>query len=238
MSTMYRYTLPVEQTEWKFDGATEIAFNWEYDDGRAALLEALRKGQEAAVGCGRAHRLDAGPRSRKTRCSSTTRRSRSTAPPIWNQMTDKEKTGMRRHLQASSISQFMHGEQGALIATAKIVQHVPDMDAKFYAATQVMDEARHVEAYSRLLHEKFELAYPITPPLKALLETDAQRQPLGHDLSRHAGADRGPGAGRLPAHPRPVARTRSPPRSTPMSCRTRRATSPSAAWRCATTTRS
>ncbi len=64
----------------------------------------------------------------------------------------------------------MHGEQGALIATAKIVQTVPDLDAKFYAATQVMDEARHVEAYSRLLHEKFELAYPITPGLKALLE--------------------------------------------------------------------
>src|SRR4029077_951478 len=73
-------------------------------------------------------------------------------------------------LQASQISQFMHGEQGALIATAQIVQSVPNIDAKFYAATQVMDEARHVEAYSRLLHEKFELAYPITPGLKALLE--------------------------------------------------------------------
>ena len=40
----------------------------------------------------------------------------------------------------------MHGEQGALIATAKIVNTVPDMNAKFYAATQVMDEARHVES--------------------------------------------------------------------------------------------
>jgi hypothetical protein len=64
----------------------------------------------------------------------------------------------------------MHGEQGALIATAKIVGTVPDMNAKFYAATQVMDEARHVEAYKRLLHEKFELAYPINPALKSLLE--------------------------------------------------------------------
>src|SRR5437773_1849836 len=64
----------------------------------------------------------------------------------------------------------MHGEQGALIATAKIVQTVPDLDSKFYAATQVMDEARHVEAYSRLLHDKFELAYPITPGLQTLLE--------------------------------------------------------------------
>ena len=49
--------------------------------------------------------------------------------------------------------QFKHGEQGALIAIAKIVQTVPDLDAKFYAATRVMEEARHVEAYSRLLHE-------------------------------------------------------------------------------------
>src|ERR1700730_7943667 len=62
------------------------------------------------------------------------------------------------------------GEQGALIATSKIVQTVPDIDSKFYAATQVMDEARHVEAYSRLLHDKFELAYPITHGLSALLE--------------------------------------------------------------------
>ena len=85
-------------------------------------------------------------------------------------MTDKERSWLRRNLQANSISQFMHGEQGALIATAKIVATVPDMNAKFYAATQVMDEARHVEAYKRLLHEKFELAYPINKALKTLLE--------------------------------------------------------------------
>src|ERR1700687_5511607 len=77
---------------------------------------------------------------------------------------------LRRHFQSWRLSQFLHGEQGALICTAKIVQQVPSVDAKFYAATQVMDEARHVETYSRLLHEKFELAYPITPGLKTLLE--------------------------------------------------------------------
>jgi hypothetical protein len=56
------------------------------------------------------------------------------------------------------------------VCTAKIVQGVPSIDAKFYGATQVIDEARHVEAYSRLLHEKFELAYPITKTLQTLLE--------------------------------------------------------------------
>ena len=64
----------------------------------------------------------------------------------------------------------MHGDQGALIATAKMVSTVPDMNAKFYAATQVMDEARHIEAYKRLIHDKFKCAYPITPSLKNLLE--------------------------------------------------------------------
>jgi len=48
---------------------------------------------------------------------------------IWNRMTDKERRQVRHHLQASQISQFMHGEQGALIATAKIVQTVPNLDA-------------------------------------------------------------------------------------------------------------
>ena len=89
---------------------------------------------------------------------------------IWDRLTEREKPEVRRHVQASMLSQFLHGEQGALIATAKIVQSVPDLDSKFYAATQVMDEARHVEAYSRLLHEKFELAYPITAGLKELLD--------------------------------------------------------------------
>jgi P-aminobenzoate N-oxygenase AurF len=89
---------------------------------------------------------------------------------VWERMTNRERRQVCHHLQASQISQFMHGEQGALIATSKIVQTVPDIDSKFYAATQVMDEARHVEAYSRLQHEKFELAYPITHGLKSLLE--------------------------------------------------------------------
>ncbi len=80
--------------------------------------------------------------------------------PFWEKMTDKEKDWLRFNLQCHSICQFMHGEQGALIATAKIVNTVPDMNAKFYAATQVMDEARHVESYKRLIHEKFKSAYP------------------------------------------------------------------------------
>jgi hypothetical protein len=46
MSTLHRYTLPVEQTEWKFDGQTETCFTWEYDEPRAALLALYDKGKK------------------------------------------------------------------------------------------------------------------------------------------------------------------------------------------------
>jgi hypothetical protein len=71
---------------------------------------------------------------------------------------------------AWTISQFLHGEQGALMATAKIVDSVPDNDARLYAATQVMDEARHVEVYDRYLNEKIGRVYPINRSLEALIQ--------------------------------------------------------------------
>jgi P-aminobenzoate N-oxygenase AurF len=169
MSTMYRYALPVEQTKWKFDGKTETCFTWEYDDSRAALLQLYDKGKKQQWDA--AERIDwsldldpENPMMLDDRVIPIF------GTEIWNRMTEKERREVRHHLQASQISQFMHGEQGALIATSKIVQTVPDLDSKFYAATQVMDEPRHVEVYSPLLHEKFELAYPITYGLSSLLE--------------------------------------------------------------------
>ena len=169
MSTQRIYSLPVEITEWKFDGQTDIQFNWEYDDGSAPLLELYEKGKQqqwdASTRLDWSLELDPeNPMALKDEAISIY------DTDFWRKMTDKERGWLRQHLQANSISQFMHGEQGALIATAKIVGTVPDMNAKFYAATQVMDEARHVEAYKRLLHEKFALAYPINPQLKTLLE--------------------------------------------------------------------
>ncbi len=87
----------------------------------------------------------------------------------YESMSRTEKAKVRRHFQGWQISQFMQGEQGALICTAKIVTQVPDLDSKFYASTQVIDEARHVESYKRLL-EKFGVAYPMTPPLQELID--------------------------------------------------------------------
>ncbi|MCA9594430.1 MAG: ferritin-like domain-containing protein [Myxococcales bacterium] len=76
----------------------------------------------------------------------------------------------RLHMNAFMLSQFLHGEQGALIATAKIVQTAPTEEAKFYAANQVADEARHVEVYHRYLTEKLGLSYEVHPSLAGLLK--------------------------------------------------------------------
>ena len=69
-----------------------------------------------------------------------------------------------------TLSQFMHGEQGALICTAKIVETVPWIDAKYYASTQVMDEARHVEVFAKYLDTKLSGHYPVNHHLRLLLD--------------------------------------------------------------------
>ena len=83
---------------------------------------------------------------------------------------DKEWLAASIEGQNWSLSQFMHGEQGALICTAKIVETVPWIDAKYYAATQVMDEARHVEVFAKYLDTKLNGHYPINAHLKMLLD--------------------------------------------------------------------
>jgi hypothetical protein len=89
-------------------------------------------------------------------------------PPV--HLGDAEVIEMQLNINAFMLSQFLHGEQGALLATAKIVQGVPWEEAKFYAANQVADEARHVEVYHRYLTEKLGLSYEITPSLNRLLD--------------------------------------------------------------------
>src|SRR5438445_11696509 len=68
----------------------------------------------------------------------------------------------------------MHGEQGALVATAKTCAAAESIDDKYYAAAQVADEARHVEAYQRYL-DKIGYRYPVSPALSQLLN-----QVMGH----------------------------------------------------------
>ena len=168
MGTEY-YELPVGDTKWGVPGSFDTIFNWEYDEMRGRLVTLYQKGKQKQWDS--ETRLDW---SIDVQPGSPDNGPDYYIPiygsPIWERMNDKEKEELRHHMGAWMNSQFLHGEQGALICTAKIVQSVPDIDSKFYAATQVMDEARHVETYSRYLREKVEMAYPINKFLKALLD--------------------------------------------------------------------
>ncbi len=94
----------------------------------------------------------------------------------FGKLNEEERARLGHAGMAWTLSQFMHGEQGALLCTAKIVDSVPWIDAKYYAATQVMDEARHVEVYSKYLKEKLEWEFPVNVHLRELLD-DVIRDP-------------------------------------------------------------
>jgi hypothetical protein len=64
---------------------------------------------------------------------------------------EREYLGLGIELFKAQLSQFVHGEQGAMMTAAKIVETVPWIDARYYASTQTMDEARHTEVFSKYL---------------------------------------------------------------------------------------
>jgi hypothetical protein len=80
---------------------------------------------------------------------------------------DREYAQLGIEFFTASLSQFMHGEQGAMMTAAKIVETVPWIDAKYYASTQTMDEARHTEVFAKYLSTKLGEAYPMSPFLKS-----------------------------------------------------------------------
>ncbi len=162
------YPIPDVDPVWSVPQEFEAAFDWRFDDGRAHMMHLYQKGKDmqwdALARIDWDLELDSenpmGIPDEVTGLYHT---------PFWAKMSAKEHANVRRHFQAWTISQFMQGEQAAMICAAKIVQQVPDLDAKFYASTQVMDEARHVEAYKKFL-EKLGLAYPMTKPLQTLVD--------------------------------------------------------------------
>ena len=90
--------------------------------------------------------------------------------PPYKNLNDDKKREFLRHRGASQFSQFLHGEQGALLVASQLVSCAPTYQAKLYAASQAFDEARHVEAFNRYIQERSKLMYPIGSGLKSLLD--------------------------------------------------------------------
>ena len=88
----------------------------------------------------------------------------------YNDLTEEEKILFDRHSTAELMSQFLHGEQGALLVASQLASCAPTYNAKLYAASQTFDEARHVEVFNKYLQDKIGIHYPINPNLKLLLD--------------------------------------------------------------------
>jgi len=85
-------------------------------------------------------------------------------------MDEKQRVAGQREELAWMLSQLLHGEQAALQLCAQLVNVCPDLDQKFYAGSQVIDEVRHCETFAKLLQRKLGKIYPIEPNLKFLLD--------------------------------------------------------------------
>jgi P-aminobenzoate N-oxygenase AurF len=168
MTTRDKYTEVPDPYSWEVPSVGDARFTWEYDEGRARLLSLYQKGKDKQWDAQSRidWSLDVDPTNP---IGSPDEFLGLFGSPAWEAADEPRRAEFRQHNAAWSFSQFLHGEQGALVCAAKIVEVVPDMDAKFYAATQTMDEARHVEAFSRFLHEKIGMVYPINSNLTTLL---------------------------------------------------------------------
>ena len=169
MTTRDKYTHVPEPYSMNMASAGDARFTWEYDEGRARLLSLYQKGKDKQWDA--QSRIDwsidvdpVNPIGLPDEYHPLF------GSPAWEAADESRRCEFRQHQAAWTYSQFLHGEQGAMVCAAKIVEVVPDLDAKFYAATQTMDEARHVEAFSRFLQEKIGMVYPINKNLTSLLE--------------------------------------------------------------------
>jgi hypothetical protein len=149
-------------------GATR--FTWSYDSKRERLLALYQKGKDKQWDAGKRINWDVEVDATNA-VSLPFEFQPLVGCPAWEKLSTQQKAEFGRHQSAWLFSQFLHGEQGALTVAAKLVESVPDMDAKFYAATQVLDEARHLELFSRFVRDKVGLDYPVNTDLLSLIES-------------------------------------------------------------------
>ena len=146
----------------------DLTYNWEYDTSRAKLMrlyENAKRDQWDGT-----HRLDWTIDVDPTSELLPDMGIGIYGTPMWNKLTQAEIRRLRHEAVTWQLCQFLPREQGAPPATAQIVDATPSYEAKQYGATQVMDEARHVEVYRRFITEKLEHEYPVNPDLKKLLD--------------------------------------------------------------------
>jgi hypothetical protein len=141
MAAVFKYVLPVEETHWKFQGASETAFTWNYDTQSEELLRLYSKGKQQQWDAER--RIDW---SQDVDPDDPMQIVEEMMPlfgtPLYGKLSARQRSDLRYHSQVHNLSQFLHGEQGALVCAARIVQDVPTLERNYSDATRVWDMPR------------------------------------------------------------------------------------------------
>ena len=90
--------------------------------------------------------------------------------PQYKLLTKEQREEFHEDMNSWAVSQFLHGEQGALLVASQLASCAPTFNAKLYAASQTFDEARHVEAFNKYLQTRLKRSWPIGASLKGLLD--------------------------------------------------------------------
>ena len=188
------------------DQHTDVLFTWDYERSRPALVKLYEKAKtsqwNATTDLDWSIEVDLEKLAAESQTPNAAVQPAARPSPTHRCGAGATRSGTQFavEMQTFVLSQFLHGEQGALVCTGLITATVPWIDAKYYAATQVMDEARHVEVFGRYIEEKIGGAYPINANLGVAARQHRRRRPVGHHLPRHADHGRGPRARRLRVH--------------------------------------
>jgi len=170
---MSDFNLTTPTQEAGLDTAMQVIYQWNYEPEVDELRRLYMKATEAQWISEREINWD---RTIDHQRFATT--PLGTAVPVeqcsyWKSLPEEQQWEMTRRTAGFRLSNFLHGEQGALMVAAQLVNAVPHTDAKFYAATQTMDEARHVEVFARYI-KKLDEVRPIAPALKHILDATLQ----------------------------------------------------------------
>jgi hypothetical protein len=163
----------VDEVQHEVPAEADAVFTWNYEHSRPALVKLYEKAKTSMWNANDLPwdiEVDQEKVAAENQNQNGFNRQGDFAGTPFAKWGDKEWIQFGVESQNWTLSQFLHGEQGALICTAQIVETVPWIDAKYYAATQVMDEARHVEVFSRYLNTKLSGHYPINAHLEMLLD--------------------------------------------------------------------
>ena len=91
-------------------------------------------------------------------------------PSVAERLTEKQKIKLNNESFRWTLSQILHGEQGALSLSASLCHILKDPGAQEYAANQTREEARHVTGFSNYIKLRWGTQYPAGPTLGRLLE--------------------------------------------------------------------